>query len=198
MPQFPLLDQDALAQALKTFITQRQNVPALSSGGSTDYTVVVNAWAEALTTVQNPTIAYQEANINALYTLVAQQQSSGSGTLLFNAGSPLLVGQWVYLISVDTVDAVDSTNSASGPAIGVVVSLPTASTVSVRNFGSFLYNSGMSYPFVPLVPDTIYYAGTSGNITASPNPGSGGFVQELGYAKTAYEFVLNIQEPILV
>lgn len=197
-PQFPQIDPATLAQAIKTFVTQRQNVPALSNGGSVDYNAVVDGWAEALTTVSNPTVEYFDNNQASLYSLVGQQQQSSVPTLLFNTVSPLSIGQWVYQVSSDTVDAANFNNIANGPSIGIVVATPTASTVSVQNVGSFLYNANMGFPYLPLTPDTTYYISSGGEITASPNPGAGGFVQEIGYAKTSFEFVLNVQEPILV
>lgn len=197
MPQFPAIDPLTLAQAIKNFLRQRQNVSAINNGGSADYGTVVDAWAEALTSVQNPSYDYIEQNIQTLYSLI-QGGPSSIPTLLFNSASPLTAGQWVYQVSSDTVDAVDFSSLSFGPAIGVVVSSPTVSTVSVQNIGSFLYNIGMGFPFLPLTPDSLYYVGAGGEITSSPSPLPGGFVQEIGYAKTQFELVLNIQEPTTV
>ncbi len=197
MPQFPEVDPETLLQALKTYITARQNVKALANGSSANYLEVMRGWAEAITATQNPSNAWFQENLDTLYSLLQQSGAGAPGTLLFNAASPLFIGQWVYQVSSDTVDLADSSSISTGPAIGVVVSNPTQSTVAVQNIGSFLYTP-QQFPFLPFTPDTTYYVGSLGLITDNPNPQSGGYLQEIGYAKNTLQFVLNIQEPTLI
>jgi hypothetical protein len=96
------------------------------------------------------------------------------------------------------VDLADFSAVATGPAVGVVVANPTQTTVLVQNLGSFLYTQAMGYGFIPLTPDTVYYIGSSGNLTTSPSAPPGGYQQEIGYAKNTLQLVLNIQDPTLV
>jgi hypothetical protein len=196
MPQFPEVDPETLLQALRMYVTQRQNVSALQNGQA-NYLEVMRGWAEAIAATQNPSNAWFQENLNILYELVQGQGGGTSGTLLFNTLSPLQIGQWVYQVSSDTVDLADSTSISTGPAVGVVISAPTKSTVSVLNLGSYLYVPA-SFPFIPFTPDSTYYIGSAGMITASPNPPSGGYLQEIGYAKNTLQLVLNIQEPTLI
>lgn len=198
MPQFPQIDSATLAQAIKTFVTARQNVNALANGASLNYDEVVRGWADALTAVTNPSLGYFESNDQTLFNLIGQQSGpSSTPTLLFNTLGPVAVGQWVYQVSNDTVSLADFGVAALGPVVGVVTSIPTATTARVQTIGSFVYT--VSLPFLPLIPDTLYYAGASGSIISlSPNPPAGGYVQEIGFAKSPTELVLNLQERTLV
>jgi len=199
MAQFPEVDPETLTQAIRTFLAARMNVPALANGGAPNSIEVIRGWAEGITSAQNPSNAYFNQNDQVLFGLVQQQGGGGVGSLLFNAAAPgFEIGQFVYQVSNDTVDLADFSLAATGPSVGVIVALPTKTTVLVQNLGSFSYNGSMTFPFLPFVPDTIYYIGSAGNITSSPTAPSGGYNQEIGYAKNTLQLVLNIQDPVLV
>lgn len=199
MAQFPEVDPDTLLQALRTYITARQNVGALANGGSANYLEVLRGFADAVAGTQNPSNAFFKQEDELLFSLL-QQQGGGSstGSLLFSINnSPLLIGQWVYQVSTDTVDLADFSLASAGPVVGVVVALPTEDTVLVQNTGAFAYTP-QSFPFLPLTPDTLYYIGSSGALTSTPNAPAGGYTQEIGYAKNTTQVVLNLRAPILV
>jgi len=199
-PVFPQVNSETLTQAIKTFVTARQNVSALANGASLNYDEVVRGWADAIAAIHNPSLAYFDAQEQLLFSLVGNQnqQQSGIPTLLFNTLGPVAIGQWVYQVSTDTVSVADFSSISTGPAVGVVSSLPTPTTARVQTVANFVYGV-LPLPFLPLVPDTLYYIGSAGGIlSAVPNPPSGGYVQEIGFAKSATELVLNIQEPTVV
>jgi len=193
-------DPLTLQQAIIANVRARQDVPILETGAN--YSEVVLAWSEAFGTVQNAVNSELYANTDALANIISDLGGAGSGsvsapTLLFDIIGPVVVGSLVYQNGNNAVSLVDSTSAALGPAIGIVVELPTASTARVQDVGSVIYVAG-SFPFLPLVPDSTYYVGTGGEITLAPNPSPGGYIQEIGYSKTDLELVLNIQELTLV
>lgn len=195
-------DPITLQQSIINHVRAQQAAPSIDTGA--DYSAVVMGWAEALGELQNPLNSSFYTNDQALFGLVGQG-GGGSGavstpTLLFNIVGVVSVGSWVYQNGSDAVSIVDSSTVSTGPALGVVVELPTATTARVQNVGSFIYDSAnpSGFGFLPMTPDTVYYARVGGEITDSPTPPAGGFIQEIGYSKTSYELVLNIQEPIFV
>lgn len=195
---FPQIDPETLTQAVKNHVAARQNVNALANGGSANYGEVIRGWAEALVGVTNPSLAYFEANDQALFNQNQNQNpQQGVVTYVFNTIGPVQIGEWVYQVSADTVSVADAATAAYGPAIGVVTQKPTGSTARVQTVGNFIY-AGLPLSFLPLIPDSIYYIGASGAIVAVPVPSSGGYVQEIGFSKSTTELVLNIQERILV
>jgi hypothetical protein len=198
MPQFPEVDPNTLAEAIKSNLRSQMNIPALQNGGSANYNMVVQAWADALTATQNPSNAYFNSQINTIYGQLGQQGAAVTPTLLFNTSGTINVGEWVYISGNDTVSVASNASYATGPVVGVVTSLPSPTTARVQNVGSFVYTENLGMSFIPLIPDTVYYIGTAGQLTTNPTPPSGGYVQELGYAKSAYEFVITIQEPVQV
>lgn len=198
---FPEFEPTALAQAIRTFVASRANSQTASSQlGRANYLPVVQGWADAIAATQNPANAYFEANDQTLFTLVGQQ-GSGSAvvpTLLFNVQGSLAVGEWAVQVSDDTIAIADASSFANGPAVGVVTELLSQGTIArVQNSGSHLYSQGDTYSFLPMVADATYYISeaTPGELTTTPNPSAGGFIQEVGYAKTAYQFVVALQEP---
>lgn len=198
MPQFPEVDPDTLAEAIKSNLRSQMNVPAIQNGG-VDSNRVVRAWADAMTAGQNPSNAYFNSQINALYGQQGgQQPGAGSSTMLFNVSGTVNVGEWVYLSSSNTVALASNTSLATGPVIGVVASMTSLTTALVQYFGPFMYTDSLGLGFIPMTPDTIYYIGSAGDLTDNPTPPPGGYVQELGYAKNAYEFVISLKGPVQV
>lgn len=200
MPDFPEIDPETLAQAIKTGIINRQNVSALDNVGGSDSFAVVQGIADGLTLAVNPSFANQKTNDDQLFQLAAQDPQVVVPTLLFKISGALIVGDWVYQISDDTVARVDASALASGPAIGVVTELPSQGFARIQNTGGYAYDAQGSQSFLPMTPDSLYYvsATVAGELELSPNPPQGGFLQEVGYAKTAYQLVVQIQEPIQV
>jgi hypothetical protein len=198
---FPEFDAETLAQAIKTSIINRMNVSALTSLSRPDTFEIIRGIADGLVVAQNPSISSLKATDDALLAIVSQQQGGSQvvPTLLFSVQGVIAVGQWAVQVSDDTIAISDASSFASGPVIGVVTDLPTQGFARVQNSGSFLYTQG-SAAFLPMTPDSIYYASATvpGELSLSPNPPSGGFVQEIGYAKTDLQLVLNIQEPFQV
>lgn len=196
---FPQINPETLAQAIKTYVAARQNVSALGNGGSANYSEVVRGWAEAITSVTNPSLAQFEANDKFLFNQNQNQnpQNVGVVTYLFNLIGSAEVGEWVYQVSSDNVSVSESATAAYGPAIGVVTEKPSGSTVRVQTVGNFLY-ANLPLNFLPLIPDSIYYIGPAGSIVPVPTPSAGGYVQEIGFSKSTHELVLNIQARILV
>lgn len=196
-PQFPNVDPATLAQLIRTYVRSRQNVSAVSTGSSADYGQVVNGWADAIAAGFNPSLSSFKNTDDALIAAISQlqqQQQSGIPTLLFFSSGPMAVGNVVYQVSSDTVALADNSSITTGPAVGIVTSIPGPGQARVQNISQYTFNLNLPYPFLPLVPDTTYYVGISGNITATPTPGPGGYLQEIGYAKTTSEFVLHIEE----
>jgi len=191
-------DPLTLQQAILLFVRARQNVPILDTGAN--YSEVIMGWAEAIGAVQNPINSTFSTNDTALFNAVGGQGGGSTSvpSLLFDISGAVSVGTFVYQNGSNAASPADSSFAASGPVLGVAIELPTTTTVKVQNVGSYTFDTSSTLPFLPLTPDTVYYAGAAGAITANPSPPSGGYVQEIGYAKTPYELVLNLQEITLV
>lgn len=203
MPTFPEFDPSTLAQAITTYVASRaSSKTAVSQLGRANYLDIVQGWADALAAVQNPSFAHLDTNDKTLFTLVGQGGGQATTpTLLFNVQGSLSVGEWVVQVSDDTVAIADASTLADGPVVGVVTELLSSGAIArIQNSGSYVYSAQDSYSFLPMTPDATYYASaaTAGEITDSPAPPSGGFLQELGYAKTQYQFVIALQEPTAV
>lgn len=198
MPQFPEIDPETLAQAIRTYLASRMNVNALQNGAAPNSIEVIRGWADAIAAVQNPSNSYFHQNDQTLFSLIQQLGLGSPGNLLFTAGVALQPGQFVYQSANDTVALADFSSASLGPAVGVVVGNPSPTTVLVQNLNSFTYSVSMAFGFLPLTPDTLYYVGSGGGITSSPTAPSGGYNQVVGYAKTTYQLVLNLGEPVLV
>lgn len=192
-------DPLALQQSIIAHVRARQNVPIRETGAN--YSEVIMGWAEAIGAVQNPINSTFSANDTALFNALGNQGSGGSTSvpaLLFDISGAVSVGTFVYQNGDNAASPSDSSLASAGPVLGVAIELPTATTVRVQNVGSYVFDSASTLPFLPMIPDTVYYADVAGGITSAPNPTSGGYIQEVGYAKTQYELVLNIQEVTLV
>lgn len=202
MPQFPEFDPETLAQAIKTFVLARNNNrTAVSQLSRPDYFDVVRGWAEALGFLQNPSFAYLDNNDQTLFNLIGQGGGqTQTPSLLFNIQGALSVGQWAVQVSDDTVAAADATTFANGPVVGVVIDVPSTGIARIQNTGSYTYPATAGFSFLPMTADEVYYASpvAVGDITLTPTPPSGGFMQEVGYAKTPYQFIIAIQEPVEV
>lgn len=197
MPQFPEFDPETLVQAIKTFVPANQNRTALSNLNRPDYCDVIRGWAEAIASVQNPSNAYFDNNDDTLFSLIQGQGQASTPSLLFNVQGSISVGQWAVQVSDDTIAIADASTFADGPVVGVVIELPSQGIARIQNTGSYTYSANDTFAFLPMTPDATYYASeaVNGEITLSPNPPSGGFIQEVGYAKTAFQFIIAIQEP---
>lgn len=201
MADFPEVDPETLAQAIKTAIINRQNVSALSALGRPNSLEVIRGIADGITAASNPSYQSLKETDDSLLSLITSQGQGDpvTATLLFQVQGVLTVGQWAVQVGDDLVAVADASTFANGPVVGVVTELPSQGFARVQNTGSFLYTLGQ-LAFLPMAPDSIYYLSSSvpGDLDLSPDPPAGGFVQEVGYAKTDLQFVLNIQEPIQV
>lgn len=198
MADFPEVDPETLAQAIKTSIINRQNVSALSALGRPDGFEVIRGVADGVTAASNPSYQSLKETDDTLLALTSQGAPVIS-SLLFQVQGVLTVGQWAVQVGDDLIAVADASTFVDGPVVGVVTELPSQGFARVQNTGSFLYTLGQ-LSFLPLIPDSIYYVSATvpGDLALSPNPPTGGFIQEVGYAKTDLQLVLNIQEPIQV
>tara|TARA_R100001079_G_C4451412_1_gene153914 strand:- start:7183 stop:7785 length:603 start_codon:yes stop_codon:yes gene_type:complete len=198
MPQFPLLDPETLAQAIKTHIADRNKSRSASGlAGRPDYYDVVKGFADAIAQTANPSLQHFDNNDNTLFNSQGSGGGQGNSSLTFSSQGTISIGQWVVQTSSNVVSLSDASTFADGPSVGVVTGVPSQGSVTVQNSGTYTYSAQDPYSFLPLTPDSVYWiSSSSGEITLSPNPPSGGFVQEVGYAKTAYQLVISIQEPI--
>jgi len=109
-----------------------------------------------------------------------QGQSALSSQDTFSCPGTVSVNDLVYVSGANTVDRANgAAGSPNNPAIGFVVSKPTATTCVVQ-FSGLLPNV-----FVGLVPGTIYYMGlTPGVIVPAGTVFPGGStIQQVGIAK---------------
>jgi hypothetical protein len=131
--------------------------------------------------------------LTLLATLWAQAgfDTPASAVASFDCPGTVAVGDVVYLSAADTVDKASATDDTK-PAIGVVVSKPTATTAVVR-WG------GTASVFAGLTPGATYYLSTvAGTITDTAPSGSGNIVQRLGFAKNATTLFIQIDRDFTV
>ena len=103
----------------------------------------------------------------------------------YTCPSGTAVNDVVYVSGASTVTKADATTTATGPAVGVVVSKPT-STSCIVQFGNEVGG------FVGLTPGTPYYVSTTpGGLVATPATASGNYRQLVGIAKTATILVVR-------
>jgi hypothetical protein len=188
MATFPEVDPADLTQSIKTYTSSRQDINCLANGATANSINLFRGVSDAITTTQNTSNSYFESSL---------QSEVSTNSILFFTSTTLLVGQWVYQVSPDIVALASSASSATGPAIGVVMSLPTPSTVLVQIYGSFQYTPAQ-YQYIPMTADVSYYLGQNGMITSAPNPGAGGFIQKVGYSKNTEQFIVDIGDVTLV
>lgn len=113
----------------------------------------------------------------------------GSATVLLDA---------VRISAADTLAKAQASGIATAPAVGFVLSKPTAST-------AILQNTGELGGFVGLTPGALYYLDQSvaGGITLTPpalpaDLGSGKIVQRVGRARNATTLLIQIDPDFLI
>lgn len=110
-----------------------------------------------------------------------------AGASVWTCPAGVVVGDMVYISASDTVDRANATSIATAPAIGCVVSKPTATSASV------LFDAQEVALFLGLTPGAVYYLDTAdGQITTVAPAVVGNVVQRVGYARNATTLVLHI------
>jgi hypothetical protein len=96
----------------------------------------------------------------------------------------------VYQTGADSVDKARADATTTMPAVGVVLSKPTGTTCIIARSGKV---TGYS-----LTADTYYYVSpsTAGGITSTPPNAAGNVVQQVGYAKTTTDLVVELGRPL--
>lgn len=95
----------------------------------------------------------------------------------------------VYQSASNTVRQANAGSTLTMPAVGVIISKPTATTCIIARSGEV---SG----FGSLTPDRRYYVDTTnGAITATPPTGGNNVVHPIGYSKTADILVVELWVP---
>lgn len=109
----------------------------------------------------------------------------------YNCPTSVAVNDVVYeSAGSNNVDRANATSTATGPAIGFVISKPTTTTCIVQFMGPV---SG----FTGLTPDTQYYLTTAnGAISTTPPSGSGNTVQKVGVAKSTTVLEILIDQTV--
>lgn len=104
---------------------------------------------------------------------------------LFSCPAGVAIRDVVYISAADTVDKADASDISTAPAVGVVISKPTATTCRVKSFGVIPGFSGLT------PKATIFLSTTAGGITESPPTGDDEVIQILGIVKDTDEILLN-------
>ena len=110
---------------------------------------------------------------------------------LWNCPAGVAVLDTVYQTGIDSVDQAKADTTATMPAVGIVISKPIATTCIISR-------SGIVPGFVGLTADTYYYVSdtTAGGITVTPPNTSNHVVQQVGYAKTTTDLVVELGGPL--
>lgn len=109
----------------------------------------------------------------------------------YTATSTLAIGEVVYIDGADSVDKADV--SAAGAASRVIGMASAA--ITATNAGP-ICSEGVVSGLAGLTAGSRYYAdpGTAGAITTTLPVGSGNTIVQVGYAKSATEFQLHIEQ----
>ena len=111
-------------------------------------------------------------------------------TISLVAGEALAAGDFVYITGTGTVMKADATTLAKQARGYVLVSVLNAAQATIYFDES---NSSLS----GLTPGATYYLSTTpGTATTTPPTGSGNIVQQLGFASSATNLHVNIEESI--
>jgi hypothetical protein len=102
----------------------------------------------------------------------------------------VVVRDVVYQTGANSVDKALANVIATMPAVGVVRAKPTATTCIIARSGEV--------PGYTLTADSYYFvsAAAAGAITATPPNTSGSVVQQVGYAKTTSDLVVELSRPL--
>lgn len=114
----------------------------------------------------------------------------GADAITATAGEALAAGDMVYISATGTILKADATAPAKAARGYVLASVLNAGTATVYFDES---NSGVT----GLTPGSTYYlSATAGAVTLTPPTTAGNIVQEVGFAVSATNLHVNIQEPI--
>jgi len=110
----------------------------------------------------------------------------------WNCPATVAVRDVVYQTGASSVDKAKADSTSTMPAVGVVISKPTATTCIINRSGEIGGFAGA------LTADLYYYVdpSTAGAITNTPPNTSGNVVQQVGYAKTTSILVVQLGLPL--
>jgi hypothetical protein len=117
----------------------------------------------------------------------------GSDVTTFLAGEALTAGNFVYINATGQVLKADATLPAKAARGYVLSNVANAASATV-------YFDEANTAVTGLTPGASYYLSTTpGGVTTTPpaTNGSGQIIQELGFASSATNIHVNIQEPII-
>lgn len=117
----------------------------------------------------------------------------GADATTYVAGEALTAGNFVYINALGQVLKADATLLAKAARGYVLTGVANAGQATV-------YFDEANTSVIGLTPGATYYLSTTpGGVTTTPPTlnGSGNIVQELGFASSATNIHVNIQEPII-
>jgi len=114
----------------------------------------------------------------------------GADAITATAGEALAAGDMVYISNTGTILKADATAPAKAARGYVLTAVSNAASATVYFDESNTSVSG-------LTPGATYYlSATAGGVTTTPTTTAGQIVQEVGFAVSATNLHVNIQEPI--
>jgi hypothetical protein len=123
--------------------------------------------------------------------------SGGSSEFDAIAGETVFVGQPVYVVSNNTVNLADASDTTMAKAIGFVTQSATANTaVVVQTDGLFeLANWEAIIGAISLTPGSTYFLSTvTGQMSTTPPTGDGDTVVTMGTAVSTTKFDIEVNE----
>jgi hypothetical protein len=111
---------------------------------------------------------------------------SNSIDLSFTAGEDLTTGDVVYILGNSVLKASQSNTNYEGKVTGVIVNTVLEGAVALVRVKGTVTKTGWG-----LTPNSIYYLGDAGLITAT-KPSNSGFVLQVGIAKTSTTLEVNL------
>ena len=142
-----------------------------------------------------PTINFVGATVtdNPGFNRVDITITGGLPTSVYVCPAGVLVNDFVYISAANTVDRANATSSAAAPAIGVVVSKPSATSALV------MFGASEVGGFAGLAPGAAYYIATIDGAISTLAPGAvGNIVQRIGRARSATVLLVQINEEYTV
>jgi hypothetical protein len=111
-------------------------------------------------------------------------------SVTLTAGEALSAGDFVYISAAGTVLKADATTPAKAARGYVLAAVSNAQPATV-------YFDESNSSVTGLTPGATYFLSTTaGGVTTSPTTTAGQIVQELGFATSATNLHVNIQEPV--
>lgn len=118
-------------------------------------------------------------------------ESAGTPTGTYTVPGTVAVGDVVASTGSGAADKADADNPAARPAIGIVVSKPTATSAVVQYVGEVGGLSGLS-------AGSAYFLDVTAGAMTTTAPASPAIFQKIGFAKTATVFVAQFTPDFIV